>query len=92
MKRSISLFLSLILLLGVSAGCAGPAAGGTPEDPAEAAAEAAPALHTYDDGRARPSSCGKLRVLDGKLCAADGETVIAFVRAQAGSNASSGSS
>ena len=28
------------------------------------------------DGRARPSSCGKLRVLDGKLCAEDGDPVM----------------
>ena len=28
------------------------------------------------DGRARPSSCGQLRVVDGKLCAEDGEPVM----------------
>ena len=28
------------------------------------------------DGRARPSSCGQLKVLDGKLCAQDGEPVM----------------
>ena len=29
-----------------------------------------------DDGRARPSSCGKLRVADGKLCSEQGEPVM----------------
>lgn len=29
-----------------------------------------------DDGRARPSSCGRLQVLDGKLCAENGEPVM----------------
>ena len=30
----------------------------------------------YGDGRARPSSCGKLRVVDGKLCDEGGEPVM----------------
>ena len=55
--------LSLILvctLLFVSAGCAGKAA----------------SKNVYRDGRARPSSCGQLRVTDGKLCSESGEPVM----------------
>ena len=59
MKKTLSLILSLILLLSVSAGCA--------KTDASAA---------VNDGRARPSSCGQLRVVNGKLCAQDGEPVM----------------
>ncbi|MBR3137277.1 MAG: glycoside hydrolase family 5 protein [Clostridia bacterium] len=64
MKKTISLFLMAALLLAVFAGFAVAPAAASGED------EAAPQV--YDDGRARPSSCGKLQVVDGKLCGEDG--------------------
>ena len=70
-RRGLTALLALLLLL-TFAGCGAKPA-------AEAGAEAVqdgPVPHTYDDGRARPSSCGKLRVLNGKLCAEDGEPVM----------------
>ena len=39
-------------------------------------AEALPAVTVNDDGRARPSSCGRLQVLNGKLCSESGEPVM----------------
>ncbi|MBQ5987816.1 MAG: glycoside hydrolase family 5 protein [Clostridia bacterium] len=61
MKKIFALILSLLMLLSVLSGCA-----------------AVPEQITYavDDGRARPSSCGQLKVLNGKLCAQDGEQVM----------------
>ena len=38
--------------------------------------EAPVTAHTYDDGRARPSSCGRLQVRTGKLCSESGEPVM----------------
>ena len=72
MNKAVSLLLVFSLLLAVPAGCGAPEAG-SPEGLPEAASEAAPAPRTIGDGRARPSSCGKLRVVDGKLCGADGK-------------------
>ncbi len=46
-----------------------------PEDEAPAAEES-PAPAVIDDGRARPSCCGRLRVVDGKLCSESGEPVM----------------
>lgn len=64
MKKTISLFLMAALLLAVFAGYAlAPAAASEGDEPAP---------QVYDDGRARPSSCGKLQVVDGKLCGEDG--------------------
>ena len=51
MKKVLTIVLAALLLLGVFAGTAG--ADG--EDPAQ----------VYNDGRARPSSCGKLQVVNG---------------------------
>ena len=34
------------------------------------------ASNAVEDGRARPSSCGRLRVVDGKLCSESGEGVM----------------
>ncbi len=61
MKKTLSLLLAVMLLLSAFA----PAA----------AAEDAPS-GVCDDGRARPSSCGQLQVIDGKLCSESGEPVM----------------
>ena len=61
MKKTFALILSLLMLLSVLSGCAA-----VPEQNTNA----------VDDGRARPSSCGQLKVLNGKLCAQDGEPVM----------------
>lgn len=60
-----------------------PTAAPTTEAPTEAPAtepaettEASVTAHTYDDGRARPSSCGRLQVRNGKLCSESGEPVM----------------
>ena len=87
-KKLLSLLLAAVLLAAVLAGCSGE---GTPKPtaavPAEAegetaseaetpAAPATPAPNVYADGRARPSSCGRLQVKDGKLCSESGEPVM----------------
>ena len=35
-----------------------------------------PEIHAKKDGRARPSTCGKLQVVEGKLCGSDGQPVM----------------
>ncbi len=70
MKKALTIVLAALLLAGMAA---------TPgRMPALAEGEEAfggtPAV--YGDGRARPSSCGKLRVVDGKLCDEGGEPVM----------------
>ena len=86
MKKTLCLILAALLLLSL-AGC-GAQAPAAPEvteaaaEPAPAAEEAAPAAEevpapqVVSDGRARPSSCGSLQVIDGKLCSERGETVM----------------
>ena len=64
MKKILSLLLAALLLLSLLAAC-----GEAPEDPP-------PSYRVYDDGRARPSSCGRLQVLGGKLCSESGEPVM----------------
>ncbi len=76
MKRFLSMMLALILVLSVMAGCTAaqnPAVSGSDirED-----GEETEIVNVYDDGRARPSSCGRLQVKDGKLCSEDGEPVM----------------
>ena len=70
MKKMLTMVLAALLLAGVAAipGRMPTMAEG------EAAIEGTPAV--YGDGRARPSSCGKLRVVDGKLCDEGGEPVM----------------
>ena len=63
MKKLLSLLLAALLLLSLA-----------PLSLAAAPEETPPTV--CDDGRARPSSCGKLRVLDGKLCSESGEPVM----------------
>ena len=60
MKKILSILLTAILLVSALAACGKASAAPTP----------------VDDGRARPSSCGKLRVVGGKLCAESGEPVM----------------
>ena len=91
MKKLLSVLLAALLLVSALTGCAARSeAPETPapsaeaelspepeaEEPAieETEAQAAPAV--YDDGRARPSRCGQLQVLDGKLCSESGEPVM----------------
>ena len=82
MKKTLALLLAILILTSALSGCAGsPAAPAEPEpvDAAETpAAEVVetPAPKVYDDGRARPSSCGSLQVLNGKLCSESGEPVM----------------
>ena len=90
MKKTLSLLLAAVMLLSALTGCAlSPAASQAPaaDDAAEAAApeaigsadvqdEAQSAPNVYNDGRARPSSCGKLRVVNGKLSSESGEPVM----------------
>ena len=59
MKKVLTIVLAALLLLGVFAGTAG--------------ADGEDTVRVYNDGRARPSSCGKLQVVNGKLCGEDGE-------------------
>ena len=63
-----------------SAAAESPAAPETEAPAAEEAetpaAEENPAPAVIDDGRARPSCCGRLRVVDGKLCSESGEPVM----------------
>ncbi|MBR2583644.1 MAG: glycoside hydrolase family 5 protein [Oscillospiraceae bacterium] len=91
MKKKLIVLLAAALLVSALAGCGGTSAVpeaaapshtdgsvDTPEraDPAAETAEDLLAHAVYDDGRARPSGCGRLRVIDGKLCAEDGEPVM----------------
>ena len=61
MKKGLSLLVSVIVLLSVLGGCAGADRTGAAR---------------VNDGRARPSSCGRLQVKDGKLCSERGEPVM----------------
>ena len=65
MKKILSFLLTAMLLFSVLPGCSG----GTPQTPAEEKM----AVH---DGRARPSACGRLQVVNGKLCDQAGEPIM----------------
>ena len=71
MKKLLSILLAVSLLAGALSGCGGS---GVPESTAPETT--APVQKTYDDGRARPSSCGRLQVIGGKLCGEDGQPVM----------------
>ena len=62
MKRFFCLLLAAILLISALSGCAGFSSSGR--------------VKAVKDGRARPSSCGQLQVVDGKLCDQSGEPVM----------------
>ncbi len=66
MKQTLSFLLAASIFLAVLMGCV-PAL--------ELEAESA-APNICEDGRARPSSCGRLQVIDGKLCSEAGERVM----------------
>ena len=92
MKRTFSLLLSALLLLGMLSGCGGARANEAQAPVPEPAAETEEAAQTsagesgepdetpapavIDDGRARPSRCGVLQVANGKLCSRSGEPVM----------------
>ena len=68
MKKALSVLLLASLIISALTGCAGTPA---------AEPEATPyPYNIYDDGRARPSSCGRLQVLNGKLCSENGDPVM----------------
>ena len=71
MKKLLSILLAVSLLAGALSGCGGS---GVPESTAPETT--AHVQKTYDDGRARPSSCGRLQVIGGKLCGEDGQPVM----------------
>ena len=66
--KKFSLLLAVLLLAAAFSGCVETVTAVPSAEPA--------APNEYDDGRARPSSCGKLRVVNGKLCSEDGEPVM----------------
>ena len=70
MKKVISVLLAAVLLLSCLSGCTGKNNNTGNDVPAVSPG------NVYDDGRARPSSCGKLRVMGGKLCSEKGDPVI----------------
>ena len=92
MKKLLSLLLAALLLSSLLAGCGeapAPSPEPAPEEtapepaPEETAPEPAPlpeaeepVAYVCSDGRARPSCCGKLQVLGGKLCSESGEPVM----------------
>ena len=84
MKRTLALVLALLTLLGALSACGSPAPADVPaaSSPVEVSEEPQPeealssAVPAVDDGRARPSLCGPLCVLDGKLCDESGERVM----------------
>ena len=67
MKKAVFFLLAAALVAAALAGCAkAPEAAADPDD----------GIAVCDDGRARPSSCGKLQVLNGKLCGEDGQSAM----------------
>ncbi len=80
MKRLICMLLAAAMLCSALIGCT-PQPDETPVTPTDVVSasdpEPAPVVYnTYDDGRARPSSCGVLQVIDGKLCSGSGQPVM----------------
>lgn len=63
MKKWLSFLLALLLLMSFAAGCTA----NSPDTPS---------VEPVNDGRARPSSCGRLQVIGGKLCSESGEPVM----------------
>jgi endoglucanase len=90
MKKTVSVLLAILLLASALTGCGrAPAQEPEPASPApevteapETSAEEAPAgeevpvIHVIEDGRARPSNSGRLRVIDGRLCGENGDPVM----------------
>ena len=66
MKKVLSLLLAAMMLTVAFAGCGKVSAANADGNNGA----------VYNDGRARPSSCGKLQVLNGKLCGEDGQPAI----------------
>lgn len=83
MRRTLCMLLVVALLLSVCVGCAAQKQPDTIENEVvsdsivDVTAEPEPVVpNVYADGRDRPSSCGKLQVLNGKLCSESGEPVM----------------
>ncbi len=85
MKRTLSILLAVILLFSVFAGCAKQEQPSGNENSAVSDStvnvgtdpeQEADVPNVYADGRARPSNCGALQVINGKLCSEKGEPVI----------------
>jgi len=79
MKRIVCMLLVVTLLLSVFVGCANQGQGAGNDVVSDTTIVDEPEVkvpNVYDDGRARPSSCGQLQVIDGKLCSESGEKVI----------------
>ncbi len=84
MKKPLAILLAAALLLSALTGCAQKAA--VPEATAAPTPTGTPAptpepepedpVRVVDDGRARPSSCGRLQVVNGKLCDENGQPVM----------------
>ncbi len=73
MKKMLCMMLAMLMLLSMFAGCSNePAVSGSDA----VTEEPVPTVNVYDDGRARPSSCGQLQVLNGKLCSESGQPVM----------------
>lgn len=68
MRRIVSVLLILLIVVSVF-GCRKSAE-------SEPDLDASSDINVYDDGRARPSSCGQLQVIDGKLCSESGDPVM----------------
>ena len=82
MKRLFSILLAAALLLTLMSGCAAspeekdPLSAETKSTAGESGSAESFSRIEVRDGRARPSSCGQLRVLNGKLCDASGNPVM----------------
>ena len=76
MQKMLSFLLTLILLAGTLSGCGKPSVPGTAAPETTVPESTGSVQKTYDDGRARPSSCGRLQVVNGKLCGEDGKPVM----------------
>ena len=68
MKKVLTVLLTASLIMSALTACA---------NAPSAEPETTPSPYNiYDDGRARPSSCGRLQVLNGKLCSENGDPVM----------------
>ncbi len=70
MKKIIAILLAAATVFSLCVGCVGK------NDPEAETAVSESTVNVYDDGRARPSSCGQLQVINGKLCSESGEPVM----------------
>ncbi len=83
MRRILCMLMAVILMFSLCVGCAeqnkpeGQDSNVVSDSTVTENTEPEPVVpNVYNDGRARPSSCGALQVIDGKLCSESGEPVI----------------